>query len=331
MMKLSLMKEVVVNSVNSDWDCELAGILLQDWDHDPGWIKFWRASANFVCFFKNKDRDYIIRFNRDTERSPEDINEEIKLILYLDSKGIKTAKPVLSCRGRYVETRETPYGRFISAVFEKIPGEHPEITEMKESDFRKWGQSMGRIHNAVKTMPGTLPIKRKTHREIFQDLIELNPPRDLPEKQETEWIIAQLDSLDRREENFGLIHYDFETDNIIDCEGDFYAIDFDDAIYSWYAADIAYALRDLFNDGPRFNLSDQRFRYFMEGYQDLTTIDAGQIENIPFFYRFHNYISYKKLQRAMDLEKKKENPEWMNDLIDKLQDFRSGYSRNFYN
>ena len=69
----------------------------------------------------------------------------------------------------------------------------------------------------------------------------------------------------------------------------------------------------------------------MEGYQDLTTIDAGQIENIPFFYRFHNYISYKKLQRAMDLEKKKENPEWMNDLIDKLQDFRSGYSRNFYN
>lgn len=45
--------------------------------------------------------------------------------------------------------------------------------------------------------------------------------------------------------NFGLVHYDFEYDNVFydSTSEECYAIDFDDAMYHWYAMDIEQALK----------------------------------------------------------------------------------------
>lgn len=50
--------------------------------------------------------------------------------------------------------------------------------------------------------------------------------------------------------------------------------DFDDCAHYWFAADVAYALRDLYEDRiERIDLADRRLRAFAEGY---VTHDGGQ-------------------------------------------------------
>lgn len=51
MMKLSTMQAVVA-TVNTQWESDLADEILRFWEHDDGRAKFWRASTNFVFFFK---------------------------------------------------------------------------------------------------------------------------------------------------------------------------------------------------------------------------------------------------------------------------------------
>jgi Ser/Thr protein kinase RdoA (MazF antagonist) len=97
--------------------------------------------------------------------------------------------------------------------------------------------------------------------------------------------------------NYGLIHYDFECDNLILKDDVFHIIDFDDSIYSFYVADIAYALRDIFDHG---NILDQNiFDRFVCGYKTATDIERDMLSQIPLFLKLHDLLTYIKLRRAL--------------------------------
>ena len=95
MMRLSLMKEIF-ETVDSEYNCTLAEELLQPWNYDKNSVKLYRASANFICIFENDDKNYVLRFNKDTERDIRDLTEEVNFLNYLHSENIHIAKPVLS-------------------------------------------------------------------------------------------------------------------------------------------------------------------------------------------------------------------------------------------
>lgn len=98
-------------------------------------MKIWRASSNFICFFKNQEKDYVARFNKDSERNIQDLIEEVKLLNYLSSKNINIAKPILSNNNKYVEEKETAYGTFYTIVFDRVPGKHLELEELDLDGF----------------------------------------------------------------------------------------------------------------------------------------------------------------------------------------------------
>mgnify|MGYP003410631024 CR=1 FL=1 len=70
MMTLRLMQAVVA-TVNEEWESPLADEIVQYWAHDAGHAKFWRASTNFVFFFKPAGQDCVLRFNHADERTVE--------------------------------------------------------------------------------------------------------------------------------------------------------------------------------------------------------------------------------------------------------------------
>ena len=57
----------------------------------------------------------------------------------------------------------------------------------------------------------------------------------------------ELESLPLSSSDYGVIHYDFEPDNVFydEKDGTFSVIDFDDAICCWYALDVVRALDAL--------------------------------------------------------------------------------------
>ena len=266
MMKLSLIKEVF-ETVNSDWECELAKSLILNWDHTKNWIKMWRASANFICFFKNLERQYVTRFNRNFERTFQELSAEIDLLNFLDSKNVRIAKPVLSRNNRYIEESDTSYGTFYSIVLERISGEQKEFESLELDEFYEWGKSLGTLHKVIKEKSKSVRIQRKTHSELLEGLLGEVPLRDEVEEIEVRRIKEWLNSLPINEINYGLIHYDFELDNLIWNSDGITIIDFDDCIYSWFIADIAYALRDLFQHDLKINFEDVRVAKFLAGYK----------------------------------------------------------------
>ena len=154
-------------------------------------------------------------------------------------------------------------------------------------------------------------------------------------------------------ESFGMIHYDFELDNIC-WDGLTPAIlDFDDCGPHWFAADIAFALRDLFEDrGSRVNLEDERFQAFLRSYRAQRSIDQDALRLIPLFLRWHNLVGFARIAysifdtspqstpRKFNLRgPQSENilsdgaagdePQWLTNLRSHLGKIQDGYRQEF--
>ncbi|WP_042149423.1 hypothetical protein [Paucisalibacillus sp. EB02] len=69
----------------------------------------------------------------------------------------------------------------------------------------------------------------------------------------------------------------------------------------WYAANIAFALRDIFAN--EVDLANTFFKQFMEGYTSQTSITEAESDNIVMFLRFQNLLTYTKLLNTLDLSR----------------------------
>ncbi len=140
----------------------------------------------------------------------------------------------------------------------------------------------------------------------------------------------QLDRLTINERNFGLIHYDFELDNLVWDGEQPGIIDFDDCAWYWFAADIAYALRDLFDDSAnKVDLQQESFRHFISGYRRVRSIDEAELQLIPLFLRVHHLFAYARLHRALTPPDPTGELPWMPDLRRKLAGIMQLYRSEF--
>jgi Ser/Thr protein kinase RdoA (MazF antagonist) len=112
----------------------------------------------------------------------------------------------------------------------------------------------------------------------------------------------QVAALPTNAQTFGLIHYDFELDNLLWDDQRVSIVDFDDCAGYWFVADIAFALRDLFDDQPaQIDVADARFQAFMAGYRELRSVTDAELRHLALFLRIHNLVSFAKLLRAADI------------------------------
>jgi Ser/Thr protein kinase RdoA (MazF antagonist) len=123
-------------------------------------------------------------------------------------------------------------------------------------------------------------------------------------------------NLPRTPDTFGLIHGDFELDNLIWRNDMISILDFDDSSFLWYAADVASAVRDLF-DGE-VSISDQRFQAFVGGYRESHPLSEVSLAQAPLFMRFVRLWEYARLVRSLDLAADPTQATWLVALRDKL-------------
>lgn len=127
-----------------------------------------------------------------------------------------------------------------------------------------------------------------------------------------------LQSLPISNSNYGLIHYDFQLDNLFYEEKyrSFHVIDFDDAVYSWYAHDIVTALDDfLHND---INLKHSPVNSFLQGYCLIRPLSEEDVQTFPYFQRFMKLYQFSKLLWTLEGSDIVDAPQWLDDLKIKL-------------
>jgi Ser/Thr protein kinase RdoA (MazF antagonist) len=325
MMRLSTLWKVDA-TVDAAGSSPLAERIVAGWDHDEASVRFFRSSANFLYLFRHDGKSFFLRFADSCERSRKVIEAEIDLVNWLAASGLEVATPIRSKNGNYVETVETELGTFHAVVFPALEGDQFEIDDLGDTHFQTWGAALGNLHATVKEYSGPSLSVRKMWREHLHEAKEYIPTDASAMLKEWEQVMAALSALAVNGDNFGLIHFDFELDNLVWNDRRIAMLDFDDCARYWFVADIALALRDLFVHGP--NLDDPSFRAFMQGYAAYCSIKEESILQIPLFLRMVNLLLYASRARSLDLPDDSTYPDWLNGLRRKFQTRMEEYSRS---
>lgn len=311
MMRLSTlwMVERLVDSVGRN---HVADQILANWEHDDDSLRFVRSSANFVCRFTHDGERRFLRFAASSERERDAIAAEVHLLTWLTRVGLPVNHPIVAKTGRFVETVETDAGTFHAVVFAGLPGSHLAFGDLTLSQFRAWGAALGQLHLAMKKYPQRHALSRSSWREYLEPTRRLGERGEPAVARELDRVTAALEALPVNPDSYGLIHFDFELDNLCWQDGSIGILDFDHCAHCWYVADIAFALRDLFVDDV--DLNAEPFRAFVGGYAEQCPLDRELLATIPLFLRALALIHYAWLTRSLDLPDNPKYPDWLEGL-----------------
>lgn len=298
MMKMTTMAKIV-DTLDDARHSSTADQIAARFGVAKGVASFFRASANFVFVCRKGEERFFLRFNEDSERSRSLIEAEISVLNWLIEQGLPIAAPVLSPGGNYVETVATELGTYHAVLFTGLEGETLEVETMQASQFRNWGEALGKLHSVLQNCPDELITERPAMANQLSWVETIMPADHQAGQRELALVKTWARELNLQRDDFGLIHYDFEQDNLLWRDGCPSMLDFDDcARYPW-VADIAYALRDLFE--TEIDLQNSFFLEFIDGYRQHKAISEAMLSQLPMCMRVHNLVTYARLSNSVGL------------------------------
>lgn len=311
----------------------VAKAFLRLWEHEEGTLEVWRASSNFVYRFENKGKKFFLRFSFEGAQTLEHVEAELDFINYLALSHYSTIVPIRSIEGTLVERVTTSEGLYIGVVFSDAEGESLDCDQMNDTQMEAWGKSLGSLHTCSQVYEPAKERKRKDWRDGL-DHIAVALERHSHEKEalmELDNLRIWLYSLKQTKHDYGLIHYDFQQDNIFwhASTSQFHVIDFDDAMYHWYAMDIVAALADVLDNKER-DFSRQ-VECFLRGYTAICPLDKQMIEHFPKFLRFSKLYSFSRILTALEDSDLSNTPPWYAGLRLKLMTVRDEMRLGFSN
>lgn len=303
---------------------QLAKCCLQHWDHDEDTVdemlRRFRISSNAVYPFRQEGRLCFLRLAPAEEKSVEEIIGEVEVILWLRSQGFPAMEPVPMKNGKYVDIIESQWGRYIASCFYGVPGVSLEKCDADMQVIAGYGECLGKLHRALKSCP--LARRRNNHLALLETIRFNLETYSAPVYifNELEAICNQLAMLPITDNNYGLVHYDFEPDNVFfDAESNsFSVIDFDDMIQCWYMLDVVRALDALVDVTDEAHLVDAETA-FLTGYRSASTLTEEDEQTLPLMRRLVRIHEYGGLLRCLS-DNIEAEPDWLIKLRKKLTD-----------
>lgn len=304
---------------------DLALMCLENWAYDEASLelfKYFRISSNAVYPFKHEGKLLYLRFAPEEEKSLGSYQSEVQLMETLRASKIAVPKIIPSKNGLKVEAVKTPWGVYCALVFEGIVSDHGITLEDSEVDDERLfmlGAQLARIHDALGELnPETCG------RDTFDDILGKVKTQfeadeaDAPYLKVAQQLSGELPRMTRTKATYGLLHYDYELDNLILNKYDdlIYTIDFDDACYGWYDLDIMIAVENIFEESGYESYGHVEER-FLEGYRsERNHIPLPQSQRLTL-KRFEALYRYARIRRTTE-EVWQNEPEWMTTLRSKL-------------
>lgn len=291
---------------------DLARFALNHWLHDestlPDTLRRFRISANAVYPFHQQGKLCFLRL-APTEEKPKSPQAELAFIRWLRSEGYPASEPLPSLTGETLLTLSTPWGEYYASAFARVPGKPLDSLTLSEPVLRRYGSALARLHLLSQRYA---PSACWSHEDALDwtDAVLLKchaPDGMLTVSRE---LRRQLDALPRTPGQYGLIHYDFEPDNVFfdEASDSCAVIDFDDCLLHWYALDLQQAAGEM---------DDASFRHFLAGYQEERQLPDQLDALLPLMERFIALYGYARLLRCLD-QPPAAQPEWMQKLSQRL-------------
>ena len=247
--------------------------------------------------------DKILRITHDSHRMPEQIAAELELIKYLAESGAAVCLPNTLSNGELLMTFES----FTACVFDRARGRLTTGTDFTPALIRQWGSCIGTFHRLVGSFePGQQRIDwRADENHNFAARIPVRQARIV---QISNDLLKGLESLPVNENIFGLIHGDAHAGNFFLDNDRLTFFDFDDAIYMWFAYDIATILvgsvlaAHVEETRQAQEAEAKRFLpEFLEGYASMFLVDEFVMNEMPRFLKLRELSLYAVIHAHMDV------------------------------
>lgn len=302
---------------------DLTKMLLGNWQYDENsldeWLQYYRISSNAVYPYKSNATVHILRFSPVSEKSIEHVQSEVDFLAYLSKNNYPCPNLLKDKNGDSLNVSETPWGLYSAISYASIGGNGLESSDFNQETAHNYGRMLGRLHRlSSEYRPEN--NKRWSYDDVLDwcavEATELTIDSFLADT--IDILRNQLNLLPRTSTNYGLIHYDFELDNIIYNASDssMSVIDFDDSMYHWYVMDIAQVFNCL--DSEVDGDTDHFKKYFLQGYRDHYDISEEVLNSIPIMLQFSKVYSYVRLLRCLK-ETWNNEPTWLLDLRSELE------------
>ena len=312
MMNTDIMRELVAEAELGAKDMQTATAAASLWGFDDATLLDLRYSSNAIFVFRHQDVPRFMRLSWSGDRSEELLQAELEYLHFLSLNGFPVVQPLPSLQGNQIEKITNTYGLFYAVTFSAAKGSYLPIETLQDNQIQAWGKLLGRLHK--------LSARYKTHvnyhRSSWNEVLEMHTSW-IPEtetntqhylEQANEW----LSHLPTSKSRYGLIHWDFEPDNLTWQDGHIEVFDFDDSAYFWYAADIAFALDDVLDQSPE--RAHHIIRHFLDGYKSLRVLEDEWIDRLPLFVRLMRVLKAARVYHAYANTHPELDPTWLSDL-----------------
>lgn len=302
-------------TVADSWDSPVADQVAAHWGCPPGTAKWWRSSASHVFVLRENGGRCFLRFVPGAYLGPDRVAATARLMARLSRSGSAVVRPVPSESGTLTVTVQTRIGAMHAMMVEAAPGDEVEVADLTEPRAWRWGQALARLHRDATGRGAGLT-------ESFGELPGIAGlfAGDTLLVEATLTLAGWMGTLPRDTSHWGVVHGDFELDNMAWAGDRPVAYDFDEAAVSWFAADIASALRDLADPTGHAAAGHRaRFDAFIAGYRSLRPLDDQELGSLPLFAGLQAAASLVRITRALG-DPGRGEPGWLAELRDKLSE-----------
>jgi Ser/Thr protein kinase RdoA (MazF antagonist) len=315
MMQLSEIYKVS-RTVDDQGGSSFADRLGEPWALAPGMLRFRRSSASHV-FVTPGDAPGDARYLRAVPahwRSRERLDAVARLAGRWHQGGGPVVPLLPSAAGGVIETVPTRWGDYHVMLVSGAPGEQLDATALTSPQASAWGAALAALHSCVREQPG-LP-------SAFTRLSEASAlfAADPPLAGAIAGLAARLTAQPADVASYGVVHGDFELDNLAWAGQVPTAFDFDDAQHSWFVDDIAQATRDLRPDGASA-APQAMLGHFIAGYRTVRPVSDDQLSELPLFAAARAADNLISLHDVPDAAGISDGPDW----LPRLQSGVTGY------
>ncbi len=311
----------------------MAEMMLSHWEFDKESIelfKYYRISSNAIYPFECRGNNQLLRFAPTIEKFKENMLAELDFISYLRAQGYGVLESVVSRNGEELVKAHTPWGEYYASVFKRVSGVQMNNTDFSDAIVFSHGLALGKLHQLSSEYTPTAH-KRWSYSDVLQWIqdILIDFPEETQALEEVKLLQDYFSSIPITKGNFGLIHYDFEYDNVFydEVTDSCNVIDFDDAMYHWYAMDVEQAL-DSLQDYIPSEYFEHKKQCFMDGYLTEYHISEEFSSIMPACRRFANLYGYTRILKS-SVEQWDHEPEWLISLRGKLNHAMMNKSSDF--
>lgn len=306
---------------------DLARLALENWDCDDAdrarlddCLARFRISSNAVYPFTRQGALCFLRLSPAGEKLLRNLQGELDFVCWLREQGFPALRPIPAKNGSLLLELQTPWGPWYASAFEGVPGVSLEDADCTPSMLEGYGRTLGRLHSLSSRYTPVSPERTKWNENDVLDWIDDTLSRlggETPALRESVRLREELSQIPKTPETYGLVHYDFEPDNVFyDAAEGFHAIDFEDGMYHWYALDVEQCLDSMAEAVPESRLEDAK-DVFLSGYLAEFPLPKEALSQLSLMRRFIDLYGYARISRSVQ-ETFENEPDWLLSLRETL-------------